>query len=321
MLELQDRSILEDKYLNPGLEKLFYPENYCNSVSTKYAYAVSNESLNTYFGYLQIKDKKVATTGSSGDQLLYSLLFGSKDITVMDANLFTKPYIEYKLAMMKNFDYDEFINTFNYVDMFHWKVYSRISHDISPESRNFWDPLMLDQEEVSAKSFFDQLHGNPEDKRKLNCDFIYNNILQNSGCFITDSLFYNNRYYYDKLQEILRSNDYKIQYINDTFKNFPDILKDKYGAIILSNIYDYIDQDEFMEVVEKLYTNNLEKDGTMQVYYNFSPYPDVKFPEKILNQPLLELKTTTYVRHDRVYILTKPNETTPKRNLDNCKTM
>ena len=55
-------------------------------------YLFSNEELNKYFPKIIRKNASVLTVGSSGDQILYSLLYGAKDVTCFDVNPFTKFY-------------------------------------------------------------------------------------------------------------------------------------------------------------------------------------------------------------------------------------
>ena len=68
----------------------------------------ANEKLNAYFKDLNLKGSRIATVGSSGDQVLNAIFYGAKDITLIDANIFTRAYFEYKTAMIKNLNFDEF---------------------------------------------------------------------------------------------------------------------------------------------------------------------------------------------------------------------
>ena len=63
-------------------------------------YPLSNEQLNQYFSKLNLNNKKVLTVGRSGDQILYSLLYGAKDITFVDINPYAKFYIDLKIAAL-----------------------------------------------------------------------------------------------------------------------------------------------------------------------------------------------------------------------------
>lgn len=308
MLYIDDKNILEDIFLNPTLEKLFYPHNYINSNSTDQAYAVSNEALRQYFKMLIFEGMRVATVGSSGDQLLNAILYGCRDVTVIDANLFARPYIEYKIAMIRAMDYDEFKNTFNYSDMFYWKNYAMISRFISPEMRHFWDPLMLDQEEPNAFNALAYFLGVEESERKLDCEFIFKSMLQHTDGLKADSEFYRDRNAYDKLRNILNNEDYKINFITATFEEFPDKLQGTFDFFFLSNIYSYIyNKEQFNAVVERLYNEKLNEGGSIQVHYKFAPYSFYdSFPKKIAGCEPRYVATNGYLGGDRAIFIDKP---------------
>ena len=105
------RSYLENPFYMPELERFFSKnqegvvDDYYKEILTDTdnytpgkVYAFSNENLDDLFNKLDLKDKKVLTVGSSGDQALYSLLYGAKDITIADLNIYTKPFVEFKIA-------------------------------------------------------------------------------------------------------------------------------------------------------------------------------------------------------------------------------
>ncbi|MBO7527878.1 MAG: DUF3419 family protein, partial [Clostridia bacterium] len=101
-------------------------------------YSMTNEHLYTMFKNLDVKNKDVLTVGSSGDQILYAILFGAKNVTCFDINPFVKPFYDYKVAAIKALDYKSFrsIAHFN-ISKFendHWQrdllsadVYKKIS--------------------------------------------------------------------------------------------------------------------------------------------------------------------------------------------------
>ena len=113
----------------------------------KKVYHCSNEKLNAYFKDLNLKGSRIATVGSSGDQVLNAIFYGAKDITLIDANIFTRAYFEYKTAMIKNLNFDEFKSNLGMFSMFNWKIYSKISHDLSKRTKLFFDELMLNQDD------------------------------------------------------------------------------------------------------------------------------------------------------------------------------
>ena len=52
-------------------------------------YLYTNEHLNTFLKKINVKDKRVLTVGRSGDQILYSLLNGAREVVCFDICPFT----------------------------------------------------------------------------------------------------------------------------------------------------------------------------------------------------------------------------------------
>ena len=190
-------------------------------------YHCSNERLNSYFKDLKLKNARIATVGSSGDQVLNAIFYGAKDITLIDANIFTRAYFEYKTAMIRNLSFDKFKKIFGSFYMFNWKTYSKICHDISLRSRRFFDELMLNQDD----------HGHDYDEGYLT-DSLIRNSLFHTPChnydFVEENLFYNNEEDYLKLRKLLIKNDFKLTIINAELKEFPSKLKGQFDYIFLS---------------------------------------------------------------------------------------
>ena len=162
----------------------YSPEIIQEKIKSK-VYHCSNERLNAYFKDLNLKGARIATVGSSGDQVLNAIFYGAKDITLIDANIFTRAYFEYKTAMIKNLDYIEFMSILGTFKMFNWKTYAKISHDLSPRSKRFFDELMLNQDD----------HGHDYDEGYLTDSLIRNNLFHTPCQYFDteqENLFYNN---------------------------------------------------------------------------------------------------------------------------------
>lgn len=247
-----DYDLAGEKFLMPDLYSDFF--NY----TIGKAFAISNEQLAKVFDNLNLTNKKVLTVGSSGDQVLNSILCGSKDVTIIDANIYSQYFIEYKLAFIKNLDFNNFKNLFIKPEFFDWKIYAKISHELSPKVKQFWDTLIL---EIDNDSYSD----------KFSSKTIKDNMLMVDH---TDrhSLFYKDEKVYNKLQKLLKNADLKINYITAELEDFPKILNQKYHYINLSNIYDYYMQNKqkFTKIIEELYEKNLYNNGSMVVNYCFN---------------------------------------------------
>lgn len=231
---------------------------------TSKVYHCSNERLNAYFKDLNLKDKRIATVGSSGDQVLNAIFYGAKDITLIDANIFTRAYFEYKTAMIKNLDFKVFKYHLGMFSMFNWKTYSKISHDLSPRIKRFFDELMLNQDD----------NNRDYDEGYLTDSMIRNNLFH-TPCedhdSIEENLFYNNEADYLKLRELLIKKDFVLKIVNADLKEFPSKLKGQFDYIFLSNIYDYVNEEIILYTIKKLY-NKLNVGGKIQYNYAFNTF-------------------------------------------------
>ena len=268
------------------------------------AFAISNEQLPDIFEKLNLTGKKVATVGSSGDQTLNAILQGCKDITIIDGNPYAKAFMEYKLAMIKTFDFQTFNELFAKPQMFNWRIYAKISHHLSPDTRQFWDTLMLEQNEMEKHEF-------PTEKSISNKMLIIDHRDKLS-------LFYRDEENYKELQSILNSNTVNFKYISAEFLEFPEALKEKYDLIYLSNIYFYIKPEDFTIVANKLYNYRLNNGGKMIANYEFDS-PLQNAPKK-LGKHKLELEEVTRRIHgeeikDTVWIINKDKQTQKDTNL------
>mgnify|MGYP003306037768 CR=1 FL=1 len=208
MLSKEDSVYLNDKDYNMPLEKFFVPEIYAegdrvsgNGTVCK-AYPFSNEDLPRMFENINNSKSRVLTVGSSGDQFLNAVYYGAKDITVLDGNLFTKPYIDYKVAAIKNLTYEEFRYYFLLKkDPFCRAVYSKIFQDLPEDSQEFFGTIFLEQ-------------SNSKDTYNAIChkDDVFDEQIQ--------SLFFAEPSSYMKLQDKLLKNDYGFQVINAEFADF-----------------------------------------------------------------------------------------------------
>lgn len=275
-----DYDLLGEKFLTmPNFNK--GEHTLAEEVKSK-VFHCSNERLNAYFKNLKLQNSRIATVGSSGDQVLNAIFYGSKDITLIDANIFTQAYLEYKIAMIKNLDFLTFKNHLGMFSMFNWKTYSLISHDLSVETQQFFDELMLNQD--NRGRFYDEGYLT---------DSLIRNTLFHTPCYEHDSkeenLFYNNGRDYLKLKELLIKNNFKLTFIVEDVKNFHKALTGEFDYIFLSNIYDYVNQYHMKNIINNLY-QKLKAGGKIQYHYSFNP------PERILTKSKNYSKTKKIIK-------------------------
>lgn len=270
-----DKSI--DKYYNSEFdlltEKVFgfsyvRSTDYDNNTAEK-CYLSSNEYLMEYMNQFNLKNKRVATVGSSGDQVLNALFYGSRDVTLIDANAYAMAYTEYKIALIKEFDFITFRKKLGTRSIFEWQTYQKISHHLPKNVQQFWDRLMLEQDNEDLSPFYYD---------NFTAIDIYRNLTHGYTKLEGVSEFYINENAYNMLKNILLENNFKLEYkIADLF-NFPNELKGQYYLILLSNINNYMTSEsntlKFRETIKKLYENNLTQDGTIQVDYEFFMAPE-----------------------------------------------
>lgn len=256
----EDKKYLSDPAYNLALEKFYdisyYKEQNGRNGTLSQAYAFSNEKLHNIFKHLRKKSPRVLTVGSSGDQLLYSLYYGSKDITLIDANLYSQYWIEYKMAAIKNLEFEEFKKYFlvdefdTEFNPFNNNVFPKIFHDLSDESKVFWGQIFLNGYSP------EQIYQNIIKRKDSHTDRVY-------------SIFYKEENSYNKVQEILLRQNYKINFINEEFLKFHSVVQGKFDIILLSNIRRYVNDVSFMTTVNGLYDKHLNNGGIIQLHYDY----------------------------------------------------
>lgn len=251
----------------------------------------SNERLQEYMPKLNLESKRVATVGSSGDQLLNAIYYGAKNITLVDGNPYSRAYIEYKIALIRNLCFDDFNEVYilDNHELFNYKTYSRISHDLSIPVRQFWDKIILEQPnsiDVHAPSAYKIF-----------------NALMTYGIMEFSGDFYRCENQYNQLQAKLLQNNYNIDYVYSEFDEFANNLEGTFDAIILSNIYDYVDDEEFATHVRKLYDTKLNPGGKIQAQYELVGKAGETLVENLSDLDFEKFDATG----DFVWIINKPN--------------
>jgi len=296
-----DREFLDSPEYNMALEKYFHGGYYqkynaSNNHTLDNAYLFSNEQMKDIFKHINVKNKSVLTVGSSGDQAINALYYGASDVTIIDANLYTKYMTQYKIAAIKNLSFEEFRQYFVTLERpFAKEVYQKLFHDLDPDCQAFWGTIFLNESDDD-----------------FNFE-IYHNLAERCDCFCDEiaSSFYTNPICYKRLQEQLRKSLPEITFLTAEFSDFPTIAKRKYDLILLSNVFRYT-EDRFRDVTESLYQNNLNEGGKIQLHYNFksSEYDYLPYIFKGKKITTLELP-----KKDKTYFLTKPKTTEKDRTL------
>lgn len=237
-------------------------------------YTFTTENL-SYIKCLDVKNKKVLTVTSSGDQLLNLIFLGANKVDCFDLNVNTYYYTKLKIAAIKTLTYEEFLTYFCFCE----EVMIRESY--SPRKMipiemnedclnyNLYKKIRKNLEE-DVLLFFDEIYSYyiGINKKLMKCKMF------NHSCMIdsinNNEYLMNEQNYYEtrkKLDEV----EYSF-YNTDIF----DIhcMYSKYDVIILSNIYDYIVLDKnknelFMDYVFKISDKLLLENGKIVVTYQY----------------------------------------------------
>lgn len=228
-------------------------EGIADSIKAYYNIENNNEEKRDF-----LKGKSVATVGSSGDQLLSSILYGAKDVTLIDGNPLSQVFIELKIAAIKNLSMYEYLDYINDKNIFNKEYYNKISKDLSFEVKNFWD------------FFINKIDINKDDKLKQKVTNAFFTILEydNADKFSCD--YCRNLCDYMLLKSRLKNGvkiDYKIADFNDFSK---ELGEKKFDLIMLSNIAAYVPYTLFSCGVDDLISNNLKPNGKIQIGYIYN---------------------------------------------------
>lgn len=291
------------------ISKILASNNFRNSVVNK-CYITSNEFLAKYLSKINFKDKRVATVGSSGDQVLNALYYGSKDITLIDGNVYSQAFIEYKMALIKIYSFNTTTKLLATDKMFDIRIFKKIEHLLSPVVRGFW-AVLIQNETNSKKDSAEEIDEEKSLFYTLTQDF-----------FNAYSEFFIDEKAYKKLKDILLKEDYFISYIISDVSEFSENLNGKFDVILLSNIYKYVQRPEskkkaFFKTVKKLYDNHLNNNGTIQVTYNYNTYLPETDLKNIFMVRVEEIENESSVNH-RVYFLDKPAHQTDEKHNITC---
>ena len=202
------------------------------------AYLTTTENIAGYMPGLL--DQNVLTVCSSGDHYLNAIYQGAKSVDLFDINEFTYAVLNLKIAAIKSLRYEEYLTFFGIINRFKtldYKLYLKVRENLDIEFREIFDYIYK------------------------NCNNSGQYILEGTSLFYRDSddakIMLGNSFYltkdnYDYLKELLKERNDKIDFMHTNVFNLTFKLRKKYDAIFLSNIFDYNNQKDFLELAVKL---------------------------------------------------------------------
>lgn len=184
-------------------------------------YSATNEKISSekYKDILRNKEKILSVIGS-GDQILNSILFGSKDITGFDISRFTGYYLKLKVAALKSLQYDEYLSFFSCQskNRFSKGLYEKTIPYLDSDTEFFWTIIFNYSK--------DKLVGIPN---------LF--VTVSSENFKNNNPYLESKDKYDLLKS--KMNDIDLNLIYGDIFDLVHILPDKYSLVNLSNIVDY----------------------------------------------------------------------------------
>lgn len=257
-----------DNILNSAINRC--SGNYDNTFSYSRfneLYPFTTENINGYINEFDLDNKSLLTVGSSSDQIINSIYFNCKDVTVIDICPYTKYYFYLKKAALLELDYVDFFYFFcykNYPSFFRdnnnafniecFNKFNSLLKEINNEAYLFWNEL------------FNKF--TPLDIRKNLFNMDEDNVftLRNTNAYL------NNKFTFNEIKDKIRDVNPKFIYgdiakveINDTFDN-----------IWFSNIGTYLHTLDLKSLVEK-YDNNLNLDGKMLICYLYETVRNIGY--------------------------------------------
>ena len=229
------------------------PYNECSQI-----FNVTNERISAKEYVNVLKDKKkVLSVIASGDQILNSVLFGSKDIDGFDISLFPKYYLKLKMAAVESLGLDDYKAFFYGRYPLNVGMYKHVSKELDNDTKKFWDELII------------------------NADPIKRSGLSTSNLFCYDSSSINlaeenNPYMEPSNYKELKSKikNFNLRLFRGDIFELKDEIPDSYDLINLSSII--VSRDtfppSFAEQKEMLKGFKLNKNGEILTYFYDQEY-------------------------------------------------
>jgi hypothetical protein len=252
----RDINNAENIFLNKKMK-----DNYDHNYYFTRTYFNSNEDIYNYLKYMPVKNSRVLSVCSSGDQAFNCISLGAKKVNTFDNNACSYYVLEYKKASILSLKYQEYLDFFpinfnNDATSYNPLTYQKIRPFLSSKAMIFWDYFY-----EKYRNFF------PSMMPRLAYGFI--NKIPN--------YYLLNKHNYNSLKTSLANSSVTFSLIDLANIKKSSLGKyNYYDVILLSNIFDYMldfidmnnDQlaNEFLkDNIKPLLTNT----GMCLAYYSF----------------------------------------------------
>lgn len=247
---------------------IFAPANYFFQDKSP-VYLFTNENISGYLDGLYLENARVLTVCASGDHAFEAYLRGASHVDTFDINSWQGAIFELKNHMIRNLDYEVFMDFF-----FHAKYFfdTKLLKPIKPAFSDRLNEFLAHYNKVGRDAFKYKSSTNP---------------------FYSDKMisYINNKKMYDTLAEKLPK---KINFKHCSMADVSTNFHKRYDLILLSNIFEYmynqykfINQEEkilsfYKDCLIKLCDKNLNFTGgniCFSYMWNAEPYPWRNFIE------------------------------------------
>ena len=273
-IKVDNKSVYSDIFMARGVINGDIKNNSYEYSLTSPIYKSTNETIShkEYIDTIKEKERVLSIIGS-GDQIINSILYGSKDIVGLDISLFPKYFLSLKLAAIKSLDKNDYLEYFYgfYNEPFMVKYYFSVRDKLDDNSRMFWDNLY----------------------REYRAHDIYNSNLFNDFKISRNRAIINNPFLDDNNYRIVKEklDTINVELLNYNIFDVKKLDKGDFDLIILSNMINHVfklygesvtpkEYDKrFIESIKKykkfLHKLPLKKEG-QAITYNLAFYPKVR---------------------------------------------
>lgn len=226
-------------------------------------YHIATEDSYTYINAMDCDFTTTFTVGSSGDQGIECSRKGAKDVYLFDINYADIYFLSLRkvaLSTLKRKDFLDFMIAENDGYIMNYQLYQKVSPNLPIPVRIFWD--------------------------KIYQFFRYNHLFMGEELFrspwkhakmarVVNGYYANNKVYYETQEKVKKS---RWHFVESDFyaldKNMPEGID--YGAIILSNIYEYLNfgfdtsvenAKKYVDFIKNVLLPKLKEDGTCMGAY------------------------------------------------------
>lgn len=264
-LDLEQAKQKTIEFLNKRYFSLVRPD--FNEYDFVYLFTSEN---NSYLEKIDVKNKDVLTVTGSFDQCLNLVFEGAKKVCNFDVNLLTVYFAKFKMAALKAFSYQEYLDFFLGENKFSYNTYLKFRDNLEPIFQQYWDFIYetfnYSNKDIMKSRLFDKPTS------------IENVILSNP---------------YLKSEENYELTRQRINDVDITFdkKNILEIGEgeETYDLMLFSNIETYLvddfyatmSEDEYLDFIHNKASKQLNDGGIIQMAYNYEYLRKTKEEKKI----------------------------------------